>query len=107
MEDAHEHMIWSLAWHPLGHIIVSGSNDFTTKFWTRNRPGDVLKESAARSIANTSFLSSNPNAGTPNKEEKRPKGWFFRLFRCLCVPSVTPPLQLRLRNAPSPTQLPR
>lgn len=74
VEDAHEHMIWSLAWHPLGHIIVSGSNDFTTKFWTRNRPGDVLKESAARSIANTSFLSSNPNAGTPNKEEKRPKG---------------------------------
>ncbi len=68
-------MIWSLAWHPLGHLIVSGSNDFTTKFWTRNRPGDVLKESAARSIANTSFLSSNPTAGTtPTKEEKRPKG---------------------------------
>ncbi|KAL7060334.1 hypothetical protein AAHC03_09570 [Spirometra sp. Aus1] len=44
IDDAHESMIWSLAWHPLGHILVSGANDFATKFWTRNRPGDILKE---------------------------------------------------------------
>lgn len=25
--------IWSLAWHPLGHILCSGSNDHTAKFW--------------------------------------------------------------------------
>lgn len=29
MEIAHEGMIWSLAWHPLGHILCSGSNDHT------------------------------------------------------------------------------
>lgn len=29
MEMAHEGMIWSLAWHPLGHILCSGSNDHT------------------------------------------------------------------------------
>ncbi|VDP81561.1 unnamed protein product [Echinostoma caproni] len=45
VEHAHESMIWSLAWHPFGHILVSGANDFATKFWTRNRPGDVLKDS--------------------------------------------------------------
>ena len=33
--------VWSLAWHPLGHVLASGSNDHTTKFWTRNRPGDT------------------------------------------------------------------
>ncbi|PAA69418.1 hypothetical protein BOX15_Mlig018914g1 [Macrostomum lignano] len=44
VEDAHENMIWSLAWHPLGHIIVTGSNDFSTKFWSRNRPGDVIRD---------------------------------------------------------------
>ncbi|EUB63268.1 WD repeat-containing protein 33 [Echinococcus granulosus] len=44
IDDAHDNMIWSLAWHPLGHILVSGGNDFTTKFWTRNRPGDILKD---------------------------------------------------------------
>lgn len=30
IDDAHDNMIWSLAWHPLGHILVSGGNDFTT-----------------------------------------------------------------------------
>ena len=30
MEQAHEGMVWSLAWHPLGHILASGSNDHAT-----------------------------------------------------------------------------
>ena len=29
MEQAHDSIIWDLAWHPLGHILVSGSNDHT------------------------------------------------------------------------------
>ncbi|KAK5118303.1 hypothetical protein LTR62_002816 [Meristemomyces frigidus] len=37
---AHEYAIWSMAWHPLGHILASGSNDRATRFWTRPRPGD-------------------------------------------------------------------
>lgn len=37
---AHEFPIWSLDWHPLGHIMASGSNDRSTKFWTRARPGE-------------------------------------------------------------------
>lgn len=28
-------------WHPLGHILASGSNDRATRFWTRPRPGDA------------------------------------------------------------------
>lgn len=38
---AHEWNIWSLDWHPLGHILASGSNDRATRFWTRARPGDT------------------------------------------------------------------
>ena len=38
---AHDWAIWSLDWHPLGHILASGSNDRITRFWTRNRPGDT------------------------------------------------------------------
>ncbi len=30
MDDAHEGMIWDMSWHPLGHMLVSGSNDHTT-----------------------------------------------------------------------------
>lgn len=37
---AHEGPIWSLSWHPLGHLLVSGSNDYSTRFWSRARPGD-------------------------------------------------------------------
>ena len=36
----HDQAIWSLSWHPLGHILASGSNDRMTRFWTRPRPGD-------------------------------------------------------------------
>ncbi|KAH7354291.1 polyadenylation factor subunit 2 [Plectosphaerella cucumerina] len=37
---AHDFAIWSLDWHPLGHILASGSNDRITRFWSRLRPGD-------------------------------------------------------------------
>lgn len=38
---AHDFAVWSLNWHPLGHILASGSNDRITRFWTRARPGDT------------------------------------------------------------------
>jgi polyadenylation factor subunit 2 len=38
---AHDFPIWSLDWHPLGHILASGSNDRVTRFWTRARPGET------------------------------------------------------------------
>jgi polyadenylation factor subunit 2 len=44
VDTAHESIVWTLAWHPLGHILCSGSNDHTIKFWTRNRPGDQMRD---------------------------------------------------------------
>ena len=44
IEQAHDSLIWSMSWHPLGHVLASGSNDHTTKFWTRNRPGDSMQD---------------------------------------------------------------
>lgn len=44
IETAHDSIVWTLAWHPLGHILCSGSNDHTIKFWTRNRPGDQMRD---------------------------------------------------------------
>ena len=40
LEGAHDNIIWSLDWHPLGHVLASGSADFSTRFWTRMRPAD-------------------------------------------------------------------
>ncbi|KAJ9657456.1 pre-mRNA cleavage and polyadenylation factor (CPF) complex subunit [Neophaeococcomyces mojaviensis] len=37
---AHESSIWSLSWHPLGHILATGSNDHYVRFWSRSQPGD-------------------------------------------------------------------
>ena len=42
LDTAHESYVWSLTWHPIGHLLVSGSNDHTTRFWARNRPGDTV-----------------------------------------------------------------
>jgi polyadenylation factor subunit 2 len=33
--------IWAMSWHPLGHILASGSNDRVTRFWSRPRPGET------------------------------------------------------------------
>ncbi|KAK6364045.1 pre-mRNA cleavage and polyadenylation factor (CPF) complex subunit [Exophiala oligosperma] len=38
---AHESSIWSLDWHPLGHILATGSNDHFTRFWSRSQPGET------------------------------------------------------------------
>lgn len=37
-ETAHESNVWSLKWHPMGHLLCSGSNDHMTRFWERARP---------------------------------------------------------------------
>lgn len=41
IQYAHDFSVWSLAWHPLGHILASGSNDRLTRFWSRARPGET------------------------------------------------------------------
>ncbi|KAF0974132.1 hypothetical protein FDP41_006742 [Naegleria fowleri] len=44
IKDAHANAVWDLAWHPFGHVLCSGSNDYSTKFWVRNRPGDKMDD---------------------------------------------------------------
>ncbi|KAK2743066.1 pre-mRNA cleavage and polyadenylation factor (CPF) complex subunit [Myotisia sp. PD_48] len=41
IQYAHGSTIWSLDWHPLGHILTSGSKDNFTRFWSRARPGET------------------------------------------------------------------
>ncbi|KAJ2657190.1 WD repeat-containing protein 33 [Coemansia sp. RSA 1199] len=42
VEGAHGSQIWSMDWHPMGHILATSSNDKTTKLWCRPRPGEHL-----------------------------------------------------------------
>lgn len=55
---AHEFNVWSMDWHPMGHILASGSNDRATRFWTRPRPGEG------------SFINDKWHIGQSAAEEK-------------------------------------
>ena len=48
VRGAHENQTNDIAWHPAGHLLVSGSNDNAIKFWCRNRPGEVARDTTAR-----------------------------------------------------------
>ena len=81
LEGAHESSVFSLDWHPIGHILCSGSNDHHTKFWIRHRPGDELIDKAPPNRF-SSGGSNSSNAGmaemgfaprgTGHSEERRP-----------------------------------
>lgn len=58
LESAHDSNVWSLDWHPFGHILASGSNDHATRFWTRNRPCDELDDDYVRGKP---FVADNAN----------------------------------------------
>ncbi|XP_020103500.1 flowering time control protein FY [Ananas comosus] len=56
---AHDNSVWDLAWHPVGYLLCSGSNDHTTKFWCRNRPGDLSRDKYSFG-PNPGFGDQNP-----------------------------------------------
>lgn len=61
-ETAHESNVWSLEWHPFGHLLCSGSNDHMTRFWQRARLGDASTSAAPSGggfdAINASFLGA-------------------------------------------------
>jgi polyadenylation factor subunit 2 len=59
---AHESALWSVAWHPLGHLLATGSNDHTTKFWSRDRPGVPISERRAALVNSEVVLRELPAA---------------------------------------------
>ncbi|CAK5029023.1 unnamed protein product [Meloidogyne enterolobii] len=59
LEQAHDMAIWTLEWHPMGHILATGSNDNNTKFWTRNRPGDTQEDVFGMTTVGGLFSSSS------------------------------------------------
>ncbi|OAD74110.1 hypothetical protein PHYBLDRAFT_19466, partial [Phycomyces blakesleeanus NRRL 1555(-)] len=82
-ELAHENHIWSLDWHPVGHILVSGSNDHTTRFWTRPRPGETNDDK---------FDSSQHRNDEPEKNEEESR-------------SFAEPPPFRPHGAPGPSRI--
>lgn len=71
---AHESIVWSLDWHPLGHVLASASADCTTRFWTRHRPGDTIKDRYILGLqaAEALGLSTTPAGTEEGEEEEEP-----------------------------------
>ena len=40
VNSAHDQAIWTMDWHPLGHVLATGSNDCATRFWSRSKLGE-------------------------------------------------------------------
>ncbi|CAG9530980.1 unnamed protein product [Cercopithifilaria johnstoni] len=70
LEHAHDQAIWTLEWHPLGHILASGSNDNNTKFWARNRPGDTQDDIYGLASFSGSVQTPAKETRTETAEEK-------------------------------------
>lgn len=67
MENAHDGAVYSLDWHPLGHILVSGSHDHATRFWTRSRPGERSEE---ESVMKDEIAEEDPDSLLPGLGKK-------------------------------------
>ena len=66
LSQAHDSNVWALAFHSLGHLLVSASNDHTTRFWCRERPGDA---SSVFSGGGEKPPEMDPNAGDQDDYE--------------------------------------
>ncbi|KAI8372221.1 WD40-repeat-containing domain protein, partial [Choanephora cucurbitarum] len=95
-ETAHESNIWSLDWHPVGHILVSGSNDHTTRFWTRPRPGELTSDKfdSSQHHEEEAAVNTQNNGYAMKSFEDHARSQQF-----------TEPPPFRPHNAPQPTKL--
>ncbi|VDN28789.1 unnamed protein product [Cylicostephanus goldi] len=48
-----------MKFHPMGHILATGSNDNNTKFWARNRPGDTQEDIFGLASFTTNMVREN------------------------------------------------
>ncbi|GAA5837814.1 hypothetical protein JCM9279_006870 [Rhodotorula babjevae] len=76
LEFAHDSNVWSLAYHPLGHLLVSASNDHTTRFWSRGRPGTRSKGDrfhlGRERATEVEMQMGGPPPGSRNDDDDRP-----------------------------------
>ena len=75
IDEAHESNIWSLQWHPFGHLLCTGSNDHTTRFWSRARPGEHVEHhraDAEGADAQMDYRADEAIPGLPSRQDDAP-----------------------------------
>uniref|UniRef100_A0A7I5E7Z1 WD_REPEATS_REGION domain-containing protein n=1 Tax=Haemonchus contortus TaxID=6289 RepID=A0A7I5E7Z1_HAECO len=81
LEHAHDQAVWAMKFHPMGHILATGSNDNNTKFWARNRPGDTQEDIFGLASFTTNMV------GALDKE-REPKSSSVRLDEEFLAPVI-------------------
>ncbi|KJH52014.1 WD domain, G-beta repeat protein [Dictyocaulus viviparus] len=81
LEHAHDQAVWAMRFHPMGHILATGSNDNNTKFWARNRPGDTQEDIFGLASFTTNMV------GALDKE-REPKSTSVRLDEEYLAPVI-------------------
>lgn len=85
---AHEKAIYTLDYHPLGHILSSAGGDRSARFWSRGRPNDPNafndppytndKQGAWYFAINNSInavVPKNENIGGGNQQQEEKRSW--------------------------------
>ncbi|KAF5349681.1 hypothetical protein D9756_009013 [Leucocoprinus leucothites] len=65
LSQAHDSNVWSLAYHPLGHLLVTASNDHTTRFWSRERPGEATSVEKPSDVVDMSGQDDDDDVFVP------------------------------------------
>lgn len=74
LNGAHDGLCLSLDWHPVGHLLASGSVDNSVRFWLRQRPADscldqyVLGKQEAEAMG---IKSSEPMISVTEEDDGR------------------------------------
>lgn len=90
LDSAHESNIWSMDFHPWGHILATAGNDNSTRFWTRNRPNESLDSMFTKVREITEDLN-NWNAPGARPAYLRGGSRFGMMQRGAAGPSGGPP----------------
>ncbi|KAF3160961.1 pre-mRNA cleavage and polyadenylation factor (CPF) complex subunit [Orbilia oligospora] len=91
---AHENAVWSMEYHPLGHILCTGSNDRSTRFWGRPRVGEIESFSERQYTGEGAYESRNDNKGKkkhqPKEEEEEADDDDYLIDQQMPVPGAGP-----------------
>ena len=72
LKKAHDGNIWDMDWHPLGHVLATGSNDYSAKVATPHSasPSPALRRRATPSLTleplSAKTVLDAPKAGRPH-----------------------------------------
>ncbi|CAK4076297.1 unnamed protein product [Aphanomyces euteiches] len=113
----HDNAVWDIQWHPAGHVVATGSNDHSTKFWCRNRPGDCMDDKYNAGVGEERDMDGfipgmMPPPSRPTVPARRPPPDNYTCNRCGTkghwiedCPSKDDPSQASVAKVPPPGYL--